>query len=74
MRKNSWYLMRFLRAQSDVPWLCIGDFNEVLSQDEHFSANKREHCQIAAFQEVVQECRFVDLGFSGLPYTWDNRQ
>jgi len=51
-----------------------GDFNEVLSPDEHFGENEREHWQIAAFQEVVQDCRFVDLGFSGLPFTWDNWQ
>lgn len=34
-RKDSWYLMRFLRSQLDLPWLCTGDFNEVLSADEH---------------------------------------
>ena len=25
-------------------------------------------------QEAVDECRFDDLGYMGLPYTWDNRQ
>jgi len=30
-RKESWFLLRFLRAQSSAPWLCLGDFNEVLS-------------------------------------------
>jgi hypothetical protein len=29
---------------------------------------------MAGFQDVVVDCDFVDLGFSGLPYTWDNRQ
>jgi hypothetical protein len=68
LRKNSWFLLRFLRAQHDAPWLCLGDFNEVLSTDEYFGANSREWWQI------VEDCRFVDLGFNGLPYTWDNRQ
>jgi hypothetical protein len=27
-----------------------------------------------AFQEVVADCSFTDLGFSGLLYTWDNKQ
>ena len=62
LRKNSWFLLRFLRAQLDVPWLCLGDFNEVLSPDEHFGENEREHWQIAAFQEVVQDCRFCGPG------------
>ena len=26
------------------------------------------------FRDTVDYCRFTDLGFSGLPYTWDNRQ
>lgn len=26
------------------------------------------------FREAVDVCGFVDLGFIGLPYTWDNRQ
>jgi hypothetical protein len=67
LHKNSWYFLRFLRAQSDAPWLCLGDFNEVLAPDEHIGVNEREHWQIAAFQEVVQDCRLIDLGFNGLP-------
>jgi hypothetical protein len=74
LRKNSWYLMRFLRAQLDLPWLCHGDFNEVLSAQEHFGANPREHWQIAQFQDVCAECGLNDLGFNGPPFTWDNRQ
>jgi hypothetical protein len=58
----------------DLPWLCIGDFNEVLSAEEHFGGNQRDNWQIAQFQDVVADCGFSDLGFSGLPYTWDNRQ
>jgi hypothetical protein len=42
--------------------------------EEHFSAHEREHWQIEAFQQVVPDCHLVDLGFNGLPYTWDNRQ
>ncbi|KAG2583695.1 hypothetical protein PVAP13_6KG193318 [Panicum virgatum] len=73
-RKESWYLMRFLRAQSSSPWLCVGDFNEVLSVDEQFGVNEREGWQVAAFQDAVNDCRLLDLGFHGLAYTWDNRQ
>ena len=42
--------------------------------EEHFSGNDRELWQVATFQEVVNDCGFTDLGFHGLPYTWDNRQ
>jgi hypothetical protein len=73
-RRNNWYLMRFLRAQSGLPWLCLGDFNEVLKADEHFGVKEREGWHMSGFQEVVDDCGFLDLGFTGLPYTCDNRQ
>lgn len=72
-RKETWFLMRFL-AQSAAPWLFLGDFNEVLSVEEQLGGNEREQWQIAVFQDVVNDCRLTDLGFHGLPYTWDNRQ
>jgi hypothetical protein len=74
LRKESWYLLRFLRAHSVVPWLCAGDFNEVLHGGEHFAKNEREEWHMNAFQDVVEDCRLIDLGFQGLPYTWDNKQ
>ena len=73
-RKESWYLMRFLRAHSSVPWLCVGDFNEVLAAEEQIGVIEREQWQMAAFSDAVNDCRLMDLGYHGLPYTWDNRQ
>jgi hypothetical protein len=63
-----------MRAQSALPWLCVGDFNEVLMVEEHIGGNDREAWQMAAFQDVVDDCHLTDLGYHGLPYTWDNRQ
>ena len=65
--------MRFLRAQSAAPWLCLGDFNEVLLVEEQIGGNGREAWQMAAFQETVNECRLSDLGYHGLPYMWDDQ-
>jgi hypothetical protein len=73
-RKESWRLLRFLRNASDLPWLCAGDFNEVLSDQEQFGGNDREEWMMEGFREVVQYCGFTDLGFSGAPFTWDNRR
>jgi hypothetical protein len=73
-RKESWYVLRFLRVQSDSPWQCLGDFNEVLLAEEQIGGNDREAWQMAAFEDAVNDCRLTDLGYHGLPYTWDNRQ
>lgn len=53
---------------------CVGDFNEVLSAEEQFGANERELWQVTMFQEAVDDCRLADLGYHGLPFTWDNQE
>lgn len=66
--------MRYLNTSSDLPWLCAGDFNEVLEAHEQFGGQQRPERQMDGFRDAVQACGFMDLGFIGLPYTWDNRQ
>ena len=36
LRYKSWDCLRYLNTQSDLPWLCAGDFNEVLEAHEQF--------------------------------------
>jgi hypothetical protein len=44
-----WDLLRSMRASWSGAWICYGDFNEVLSQDEHVGPRDRTEGQIAAF-------------------------
>lgn len=74
LRHRSWDLMKFLQNQSNLPWICAGDFNEVLEATEQFGGLVRPERQMEGFREAVAVCGFTDLGFIGLPYTWDNRQ
>jgi exonuclease III len=34
LKENTWRLLRTLHGQSDLPCLCMGDFNEILSEHE----------------------------------------
>jgi len=74
LRHNFWDLLRFVRSQWSGPWLCAGDFNEVLSSDEHLSRGERGEQQMRLFRECLEDCELFDLGFSGPKYTWNNRQ
>jgi endonuclease/exonuclease/phosphatase family metal-dependent hydrolase len=69
-----WELLRKMKPMLKDPWLVVGDFNEVTSQDEHFSLNKRGEKQMADFTDLLSHCDLHDLGFKGLPWTFDNRQ
>lgn len=69
-----WDRLRFLKAQCDGPWVCIGDFNEALSNDEHLGPTNRGEAQMWLFRECLEDCNLIDLGFCGPKYTWNNRQ
>lgn len=74
LRYRSWDCLRMLNDQSSLLWLCVGDFNEILHATEQFGGVGRSERQMEGFREAVAMCGFSDLGFIGLPYTWDNRQ
>lgn len=74
LRYQFWDLLRFIRKQWSGPWLCVGDFNEVLSRDEHMSKVERGEHQMILFRECLEDCELIDLGFSGPKFTWNNRQ
>ncbi|XP_073360676.1 uncharacterized protein [Aegilops tauschii subsp. strangulata] len=59
---------------SREPWVMCGDFNEALWQHEHLSRSARAEAQMAASRDCLQICELEDLGFSGIPYTYDDGQ
>jgi hypothetical protein len=50
----------------------MGDFNEAMWSFEHFSACERPERQMSIFRDALTDCDLVDLGFTGLPFTYDN--
>jgi hypothetical protein len=66
-------MMRFLKADCDLPWACIGDFNEVLRREEQMGPNERDMTQINKFREVVDACQLCDIGYRGLDWTFERR-
>ena len=50
----------------------MGDFNEILHVEEQMGGNDREEWCMSGFREAVEYCGFSDLGYRGLPFTWDN--
>uniref|UniRef100_A0A2N9FDP4 Reverse transcriptase domain-containing protein n=1 Tax=Fagus sylvatica TaxID=28930 RepID=A0A2N9FDP4_FAGSY len=50
------------------------DFNEILRVNEKYGGRERSLRQILDFQEAVNTCNLVDLGFQGAKYTWTNNR
>lgn len=61
--------MKGLNTQQNIPWLCVGDFNELTKQHEKLGGALRSHNQMH-FRDVIDECSLMDLRFVGLKYTW----
>lgn len=55
---------------SDIPWLCAGDFNEVLDMSEKWGGRDRNLNQITSFKQAIDDACLRDMGFVGNPYTW----
>ncbi|XP_042988728.1 uncharacterized protein LOC122316263 [Carya illinoinensis] len=73
-RRACWDLLRVLRPDSNCPWLCMGDFNELLSNEEKYGAPDRPFLQMERFREALDECELSDLGFLGSRFTWSNKR
>lgn len=48
-RHMFWNHLHFLKAQWKGPWVCMGDFNEVLYNVEQLGANDRGEAQMCQF-------------------------
>ena len=69
-RSEAWNTLRNLKSHFDSPWLCCGDFNEIIKQDEKVGGAFRSHNQMQLFRDVIDDCGFMDLGFVGPKFTW----
>lgn len=65
MRKEFWQLLASLKLLSPMPWLCVGDFNEIVEQAEKRGAASRSIGQMDLFKQTLEDCQLCDLGFKG---------
>nr|POE64005.1 hypothetical protein CFP56_02038 [Quercus suber] len=72
-REESWSLLTRLANGNSLPWLCIGDFNELMQGDEKEGGSTRPVRQMASFCIAVNESQLRDLGYVGQKFTWCRR-
>jgi hypothetical protein len=65
LRHQTWDTLQNICGTSSLPWLCIGDFNEVLHAGEHEGVGHRTLTQMQGFRDTVDICNLHDLGEEG---------
>ncbi|KAL0411507.1 UNVERIFIED_CONTAM: putative mitochondrial protein [Sesamum latifolium] len=73
-RVEFWNLLVRLHTQSVRPWLCAGNFNEILEHSEKEGGAIRAEWQIQNFRNCLAQYDLHDLGFRGPAFTWCNNQ
>lgn len=59
-KHHTWTLLKRLAGLSSLPWLCFGDFNEILMPFEKIGGNDRDFNMMHDFREAIRECDLVD--------------
>lgn len=54
------------------PWVAISDFNDLV--DEKWGGNAANISRISDFQNCLNSCNLVDLGFRRQKFTWCNKR
>lgn len=71
-KRKTWQLLEKLTSQVGRKWMCMGDFNDVLSAEEKIGGNARTQSQLALGRNALNVCNLFDMGFEGYQYTWSN--
>ena len=68
--EETWQILEAFGRCNKLLWLCINDYNEILSSSEKLGGQLRPERQMDRFREIVDLCQFRDLGYSSGRYTW----
>ena len=73
-RRILWSNIEEVGRLHSMPWLMIGDFNEVLCGEDKFEGKQININRAMEFKAYLDSCSFVGLGFAGPKYTWMNKR
>ena len=71
-RKVLWSNLVHTASLHHLPWLLLGDFNEVLYIDDKFRGRPVNFRRAFNFKSCLDTCGMIDLGFHGPRFTWSN--
>ncbi|KAK4736571.1 hypothetical protein R3W88_000268 [Solanum pinnatisectum] len=74
IRKSLWeYLVR-RSGSCQLPWITLGDFNNVLHTEDRIGGMPVTLVEVCDFQVCLDQCGLAELKSSGCKYTWSDNQ
>ncbi|XP_031106177.1 uncharacterized protein LOC116010810 [Ipomoea triloba] len=70
-RREAWDFLRSLADRSALPWVVIGDFNDLQYQHEKRGGNPHPNSLLRGFGEAMEDCELIQLPLRGYQYTWE---
>ncbi|GFS35680.1 hypothetical protein Acr_00g0041440 [Actinidia rufa] len=71
-RRPLWENLCKFNSFADLPWLLMGDFNNVLKGEEKANGVSVTNYEMKDFQDCCYDLGLTDLKFTGLSFTWIN--
>lgn len=72
LRCNLWDHLSNLRRSISVPWVMIGNFNDVSLPSEQ-RGGIFSHMRAGRFAQMMSNCEMLDLDFFGSKFTWQRK-
>ncbi|XP_057785782.1 uncharacterized protein LOC131003294 [Salvia miltiorrhiza] len=69
-RRDSWNLLRRLSGLNTLPWIIIGDFNDLLDPGDKRGRVDHPNWLMQGFRAAIMECELSDIPLSGYQFTW----
>jgi hypothetical protein len=69
-KQLTWQYFRDLHAVVNLPWLVMGDINEIMYPFEKEGGNPRPQHYMKAFRDAMEESNLSDFGYTGPKFTW----
>ena len=73
-RRASWNLLCVLAIRSSLPWVCIGDFNDLISPSYKKGGVAHPDWIFRGFHGVLTYCSLNELLLHGYGFTWERNR
>lgn len=71
-RSQLWDYIRAVGGVIDLPWLLLGDFNQVVAAHDKRGGCPFNPSRAQLLVDTIQACHLLDLGYQGPSFTWTN--